>query len=106
MGAAGAFVSVILDWSQMSKERKAERQMMEARQEISHNFNKFAEAVELEFDSQANAWVEQNIDAKIREIDGEVAELQSLQSRADNESKTYNDLLSKVRQLIDYVQRA
>ncbi len=106
LGVVGALASVIFDCAQMRKERKAEEQMVKARQEISHNFNKFAEAVELEFDSQANAWVEQNIDAKIREIDGEVAELQSLQNRADNESKTYNDLLSKVRQLIDYVQRA
>lgn len=105
LGAVGPFVSLILDFVQMSRERKAEQQMMEARQEISQNFNKFAEAVELEFDNQANAWVEKNIDAKIREIDGEVADLQKLQNRADNESKTYNDLLLKVRQLIDYVQR-
>ncbi len=106
LGAVGPFISVLIDWYQADQERKREEQMTRARQEVSQNFNKYAGEVEMEFDKQTNTWIEQNIDTKIKEIDGEITELQNLQNRTSEEFKTYELLLTRTRQLIDYIQRS
>ncbi len=90
----------------MRKERKQEQALVEARQTVSHNFNSYAQTVELEFNEKTNTWVEQNIGSKIKEIDQEVAQLGSLQKQTNDEAKTYDDLLLNLRKFIDSVQRA
>ncbi len=104
LGVAGAFVGVAFQvWNDV-KENEAEKNLLEARNDIRNGFRNAANVIEMEFDKQTNTWIEKEIAMEIKEIDSAISELEQLRKVESKEYENLKLLLIQVQKLIRDIQ--
>lgn len=106
LGVAGAFVGVALQIWNDSQEARAEKQLLEYRNDIRNSFRSAANEINMKFDESTDSWIAETMDSGIKMIDDDLAELDNLVNSNEVEFNTYKDLLAETRMLIQCVQNA
>jgi len=106
LGAAGAVIGIIVQIKSDNDEEKMDQQLLECRSQIRSKFSEVADVIDMRFDKDTQMWVENNINAQIKDLDKKMDELDQLVMNRNEDTDKLKNLLNRTRMLIEEIQRS